>query len=90
MTRQADIEVQDHGSIVLLVPLSPLGEAWLATNIDPNSSYQPNWPTVLCEPRYVWDIVDGMEADGLVIKEEHRDDHKEPTPAMGGSRSQGS
>ena len=78
MTRQADIQVQDHGSIVLLVPLSAAGEAWVNERIGPDNGYQPHWPTVLCEPRYVWGIVDVMRAAGLVVSYQREDSHAHP------------
>ena len=58
-----DILIQGHGSILLLVPETDAGRAWVEENIGPDNGYQPYWPTVLVEPRYVENIVSGMQAD---------------------------
>lgn len=61
-----DIRVEDHGSIVLLVPESDIAKQWIEENIG-QEGYQPYWPTVLAEPRYVQTIIDGMESEGLTV-----------------------
>jgi hypothetical protein len=63
-----DILVQNHGSIVLLRPATPAGREWLAANCD-RSGYQPfTRGTLLCEPRYVADIVAGARQAGLGVR----------------------
>jgi hypothetical protein len=62
-----DILVQHHGSIVLLRPAPPAGREWLEANCD-RSGYQPfTGGTLLCEPRYVADIVAGARQAGLEV-----------------------
>ncbi len=65
-----DILIQDHGSVVLLVPETDAGRAWVEHNIGRDNGYQPYWPTVLAEPRYVTDIVLGARRDGLQVEED--------------------
>lgn len=62
-----DIRVDHHGSIAIIVPVSPAGQAWLDEHItDEEVQY---WASgVVCEPRYVSHILDGMTADGLLIE----------------------
>lgn len=62
-----DIAVQDHGSVVLLKPKSPTGRDWIDEHIGPNNGYQPYYPTVVCEARFVDNIVLGMLGDGLAV-----------------------
>ena len=64
-----DIQVENHGSIVLLVPETDAGRAWVKENIGPDNGYQPYFPqAVIVEPRYVAAIVEGMQNDRLVVR----------------------
>ena len=63
-----DLCVENHGSIVLLRPISPAAREWVETNIGQDNGYQPYWPTVLMEPRYVMDVVNGAVSDGLSVR----------------------
>jgi hypothetical protein len=59
-----DISVENHGSVVLLRQ----ARAWLEANCD-QSGYQPfGGGTLLCEPRYVADIVAGAREAGLEVR----------------------
>lgn len=64
---KADFTVQNEGSIILLHPDTELAVHWVEDNIGQANGYQPCWPTVLIEPRYVCDILDGIQADGLTV-----------------------
>lgn len=62
-----DVQVENHGSIVLLRPATPAGRQWLEAHCD-RSGYQPfAGGTLLCEPRYVADIVAGARQAGLEV-----------------------
>lgn len=64
---RTDILVEDHGSVVLLRPATISGRDWLEANCD-RSGYQPfAGGTLLCEPRYVAEIVAGIREAGLVV-----------------------
>ena len=63
----ADFELQNQGSICLLVPETDEAEAWVDDNIGRDNGYQPWYPSVVIEPRYVGDIVEGLMSDGLTI-----------------------
>lgn len=64
-----DVTVEHHGSIVLLKPQTDVGRAWLEDNIGPDNGYQPYWPgSVVVEPRYVVDIIYGLQNDGLEVE----------------------
>ena len=62
-----DFTIQNEGSIFLLQPHSFAARAWVDKHIGQGNGYQPYWPTVLVEHRYVVDIVDGIQADGLTV-----------------------
>jgi hypothetical protein len=62
-----DFSIRDEGSIVLLTPLSPSAHEFVEQRIGSDNGYQPYWPTVVIEPRYVQDILEGVIAEGMVI-----------------------
>jgi hypothetical protein len=64
-----DIVIENHGSIFLLRPISKSGRQWLDQNIGDQNGFQPYWPTVVVEPRYIADIVNGIQADDLEVSE---------------------
>ena len=69
MTKKtADIDVTGGGSIFLLAPQTPAGRDWIDQNIGQDNGFQPYYPTVLVEHRYVGDIVEGMVAGGLEVE----------------------
>lgn len=61
-----DFEVQNEGSIFLLRPKSPAAEEWLWENIPSDAQCWGN--AVVVEHRYIADIVEGIQADGLVVE----------------------
>ena len=69
MTKKtADINVTGCGSIFLLAPATQAGRDWIDQHIGPDNGFQPYYPTVVVEHRYVGDIVEGMAADGLEVE----------------------
>lgn len=62
-----DISVANHGSVFLLRPTSSVGQAWLQENIIGQET-QIFGNAVVCEPRYVADIVFGARGEGLVVR----------------------
>ena len=66
--RQGDFRVEFHGAIILLVPLTRSGCAWANKNIGADNGYQPYWPTVIVEPRYLDQILGGIKKCGLVAR----------------------
>lgn len=63
-----DIRVENEGTITLLHPQTPAGTEWVEENIGQDNGFQPQWPTVVVEHRYVRDIIDGMIRDGLEVE----------------------
>jgi hypothetical protein len=55
-----DFLLEEHGSIVLLRPVTAAALAWVADNIGEENGYQAFWPTLTIEPRYVQPILDGI------------------------------
>jgi hypothetical protein len=61
-----DILVESHGSIFLLRPASPVGQTWLLENVIGEET-QLFGNAVVCDPRYVPEIVFGARGEGLLV-----------------------
>ena len=62
-----DFEVQNHDSIFLLIPQTDSARNWVDDHIGKDNGYQPHYPTVVVEHRYIADIVAGIQGDGLAV-----------------------
>ncbi len=62
-----DFEVQNHGSIFLLIPQTLSARVWIDDHIGEGNGYQPSYPTIIVEHRYIADIVAGIQDDGLAV-----------------------
>jgi hypothetical protein len=65
---QAHFRIEFHGSIILIVPLCAPAREWLDEHIGKDNGYQPYYPTVVIEPRYLAQIIAGIRRDGLVAR----------------------
>ena len=65
---KADFRVENHGSIILIVPLGASGRDWLDRHLGKDNGYQPYWPTAIVEPRYLAQIIAGIRREGLVAR----------------------
>ena len=63
-----DFHVDNHGSIILLRPLTQAGIDYVNREIGKDNGYQPYWPTVVFEPRYLDHYIAGIRRDGLVAR----------------------
>lgn len=62
---RADAELENHGSIFLLRPVSEHGRDWIRDNIGDEAQYFGR--AVVIEPRYVESIVHGIREAGLAV-----------------------
>lgn len=62
-----DVRVEDHGSIVLVQPLTDAAREWVTGNV-PLEGWQWMGGAFACEPRYVDNLLDGMRGDGLEVE----------------------
>ena len=60
-----DFAVANHGTIVLLQPLTRAANDWIAANLPADRLHYAG--AVVIEPRYLADIVGGIRADGLEV-----------------------
>jgi hypothetical protein len=63
-----DFAVENHGSIFLLQPQNEQAIAWIEEHIGPENGYQPYFPTIVVEHRYIADIVEGIQDDGMAVQ----------------------
>jgi hypothetical protein len=63
-----DFLQENHFSIFLIRPQNESARVWLEENIDAPGSFQPYFPTVVVEHRYIADIVEGIHNDGLAVQ----------------------
>lgn len=60
------VTVQNEGSISLVRPLTGKAKSWIDKKVS-KEGYQPYYPTLVVEHRYLRDLIGGMQADGLVV-----------------------
>lgn len=63
--RGPDIRVENYGSIFLLRPLTSEAADWLLDNTADDAMFMGD--ALAVEPRYVPAIVEGAQADGLLV-----------------------
>lgn len=62
-----DISIENYGSVFLLRPITSARQSWLKENVI-NEETQIFGDAVVCEPRYVADIVFGARGHGWVVR----------------------
>lgn len=60
--------IRDEGSILLLTPRTELARNWTDEHIGRDNGFQPYYPTIVIEPRYVIAILEGIRVAGLEIE----------------------
>lgn len=63
-----DFTVRDEGSILLLTPRTEPACSWINEHIGRDNGFQPYYPTIVIEPRYVIAILEGIRVAGLEIE----------------------
>lgn len=66
-TNIVDVRVDNHGSIAVVTPITPTAKEWVEENVTQNGGPQYWGGGIVVEPRFLADLVTGMESDGLVI-----------------------
>ena len=63
---QLDLVFENHGSVFLIRPVSPIGKQWLDENIGDENTLTFGG-AVVCEPRYVEAMYFGAKQAGLAV-----------------------
>lgn len=65
---QADFWVSGGGSLYVLQALNASAKEWIETHVA-DEGFQPEYPNRLyVEHRYIMPIVEGIRADGMVVR----------------------
>jgi hypothetical protein len=65
----SDFALANHGSLFLLRPLNSSAKDWMNDHLPMDSEETQFWgDAIVIESRYVSPIVDGIIADGLVLR----------------------
>lgn len=62
-----DFRFENHFSICILHPLTDAAQEWVEDHIGQDNGYQPQYPSVLIEPRFCADVLAGLQNDGLSV-----------------------
>jgi hypothetical protein len=63
-----DFSFQNHGSICILTPITPAARDWFSEHLPVDNSETQFWAGgIVIEPRYVGDIISGIQSDGLSV-----------------------
>jgi hypothetical protein len=60
-----DVNVANHGSIVIVMALTPKAEDWVTRYVPDRMMWAGGF---VVEPRYLPDLLHGMQEDGLTIE----------------------
>lgn len=63
-----DVSVENHGSVVIVRPLSQAAKDWVAEYVS-LEGYQPYRDAVVVEPRFVDGLLAGMQKYGLNVSQ---------------------
>lgn len=66
MPGDIDVVIVDSGSISIVEPRSERAKAWVNRKVS-DEGYQPAWPTLYVEARYLGPLLEAMREDGLVL-----------------------
>lgn len=65
-----DFRVDGDGpmtSVFRVVPLTDNARGWIADNVSRTEGYQPDWPTLYVERRFLDDLIEGIIGAGLTV-----------------------
>ena len=62
----SDIEIEDHGTVVLIRAMTAVGKAWVEEHVEAED-WQHFGDAIAAEPRAVPLVIDGMLADGIEV-----------------------
>lgn len=66
MEKKPDFLYRDEGSIILLLPQNETAQDWTGENLQTEPWQDKR--AIAIEPRYFTDILEGIQAEGMVIE----------------------
>ncbi len=67
MAKHVDVRVENHGSIMLFIVLTPAAVEWVAENVPTEGWQWLGQRSFAVEPRYADNLIAGMEDAGLIV-----------------------
>jgi hypothetical protein len=67
MAKPIDITAEDHGSIFIVRGATRRGRRWIEQHVS-RDGFHPDWPTLVVEHRFLFDLARGAIADGLRVR----------------------
>ena len=67
MPNGPEFTVENHGSIFLLQPQNKQAVDWVKEHIGHGNGFQPYFPKIVVEHRYISDMVAGIRNDAWVV-----------------------
>lgn len=64
-----DVTMLNAGSVALLQPKTDAAREWFEEHIGRDNGFQPYWPTVAVEARFLGSVVQGLYRDGLKVSD---------------------
>jgi hypothetical protein len=64
-----DFRFENHFSICLLHPLTDAARAWVDEHIGQDNGFQPQYPSVILEPRFCAAVLEGIADAGLAVRQ---------------------
>jgi hypothetical protein len=61
-----DFRCENHGSVFLLIPVTQSAQSWVEENLQSDAQWFGGG--VVVEHRYIWEILEGIQNDGLVVQ----------------------
>ena len=63
----ADVFIENHGSVALLTPMTSVAHQWIEEHVE-IEPWQRVGCSIACEPRYMEQLIDGMQEYGLDVE----------------------
>jgi hypothetical protein len=63
----ADVLIENHGSVALFTAMTPDANQWVEEHVQVEP-WQQIGCSIACEPRYLEQIIVGMQESGLIVE----------------------
>lgn len=61
-----DVQVEGSGTLFVFIPFTDEAKEWIEEHVS-KEGFQPDWPKLYVEHRYMSDLVEGMREEGLKV-----------------------
>lgn len=68
--KKADVEVENHGTILLFRPQTDAAREWLTSHVDSEAQWFGG--ALVVEPRYAADLAQGLQDEGFTLHNSYR------------------